>query len=161
MLAIAMLGGCSAAGGPPPYLAPRAAENIDPRLLVVTPEAPATPVSPALASRLAGLVAQARNGEPAFDVAADRAEALAGSAGAAQSEGWIAAQQAVSVAVAARAPIARALGEIDSTMAEAIAAKGTLSAADFDAIRAAAALVAEIDNRQSRRIDAVQRRLGS
>ena len=156
-----MLGGCSAPGGPPPSLAPRPAETIDPRLVVVTPTQPAAPVSPALASRLAELVVQARNGDVAFDAAADRAEALAGSAGAAQSESWIAAQQAVSAAVAARAPTASALGDIDSMTADAIAAKGTLSTADFDAIRSAAARVAEIDSRQARRIDALQRRLRS
>jgi hypothetical protein len=123
--------------------------------------APARPVDPALAEKLASLVAQARNGNAAFEAAAARAEALVAAAGAAQGESWIAAQQALSQAVAARAPTARALGDADALAAVAIAAKGGIAPADFAAIRSAAEIIADIDHRQAARIDALRTRLRS
>src|SRR5438876_8407378 len=106
-LAILALGACAAPGGPYPSLQPRAAEAIDPRVPVERPMNE-RPVTPALASRLTELVAQARNGDAAFAPAADQAERLAAAAGASQSESWVAAQQALSVAATARAPTASA-----------------------------------------------------
>ena len=158
-LVILGLAACAPTGGAPPSLLPRAAESIDPRL----PVAGAVndrPVTPALASRLAELVAQARGGEAGFGPLADRAEQLAASAGEAQSESWVAAQQALSAAVSAREPVTRALGDIDALGANRLEAQGGLSPADLAAIRGAAAEVAAIDQRQAARIDAVQRRLG-
>lgn len=155
-----MLAACSAPDVPAPSLAPRAAETIDPRIEPAGVPVPAKPVDSALAERLTGLVAQAIDGNTAFDTAADRAESMVASAGAAQSESWIAAQEALSQAVAARGPTARALGDVDAMAADAIAAKGTIGAADFAAIRAAADRIAEIDRRQSARVDAMRQRLG-
>ena len=96
------LTGCAPAGGPFPSLQPRAAEAIDPRVPVPGPVND-RPVNPALASRLAELVTQARSGDGEFRPLAEQAERLAASAGARQSESWVAAQQALSAAVAARA----------------------------------------------------------
>src|SRR5256885_7622388 len=96
LLLVAGLSACSSPGGPYPSLQPRAAEAIDPRVPVERPMND-RPVTPALASRLAELVAQARSGDTAFAPAADQAEKLAAAAGAPQSEGWVAAQQALSV----------------------------------------------------------------
>jgi len=112
-LALLILGACAAPGGPYPSLQPRAAEGIDPRVPVVRPIND-RPVTAALASRLAALVDQARSGDAAFSGAASEAERLAATAGAPQSEGWIAAQEALTAAIAARTPTATALGDIDA-----------------------------------------------
>src|SRR6185312_3593513 len=101
------------AGRPSPSLQPRAAEAIDPRVPVTRPMNE-RPVSPALASRLAALVAQARSGEAAFDGPASEAERLAASAGAPQSDGWIEAQEALTAAIAARMQISTRSAEARS-----------------------------------------------
>src|SRR3954468_18521603 len=93
LVAVLTLSACASPGGPYPSLQPRAAEAIDPRVPVERP-LNERPVSAALASRLAELVAEAHAGEAAFESAASEAERLAATAGAPQSEGWIAAQQA-------------------------------------------------------------------
>ena len=84
-----------------PSLAPRAAETIDPRVPLAGDGAQ-QPVSPALAARLAELIALARQGDRAFTAAAEEAQRLTAAAGATQSESWVIAQQAVTAAVAAR-----------------------------------------------------------
>lgn len=153
------LAGCAGAELQPPSLAPRAAEAIDPRVPV--PETPvATQVTPALAQQLNALIAEAVAGDEAFRSAAAAAESLAAAAGPPQSESWIVAQQALSAAVAARAPVTRALGEIDALGATRIQALGGMSAADLAAVQAAAAQVAEIDSREATLIDRLQARLG-
>ena len=154
------LAACSVAGGPPPLLAPRAAEAIDPRVPVVPVAAPERPVDAKVAGRLADLLGQAIDGNTAFESAAGRAETLAASAGAAQTESWIAAQQALSQAVAARAPTARALGDADAMAAGIIAASGGIAAPEFSAIQSVAARISDIDRRQAERLDAIQKRLG-
>lgn len=159
LLMIAAAGACSTPGGPYPSLQPRAAEAIDPRVAVVPPTN-TRPVDPALASRLAGLIANARSGDSAFQRAAAQAEQLAATAGARQSESWIAAQEALSAAVAARAPTARALGDIDALGANRLAAQGGLAPADLSAIQTAAKNVGAIDRREAERVAAIQRRLG-
>jgi hypothetical protein len=157
---ILFVSACSAPGGPYPSLQPRAAETIDPRLPVARPLND-KPVSSELADRLAALVGQARGGSGAFDKAADRAERLAATAGAPRSESWIAAQQALSAAVAAREPAARAAGDIDAIAASALQNKGGIAPADFEAIKQAADVVGTIGTRQAARVAAIQRRLGS
>src|SRR5438094_9664125 len=98
LLPLAIVTACSAPGGPYPSLQPRAAEAIDPRMPVVRPVND-RPVTAALAGRLSALVAAAHNGDATFDGAASQAEHLAASAGAPQSEGWIAAQEALTAAI--------------------------------------------------------------
>ena len=154
-----MLAAC-AAPPPGPSLAPRASEAIDPRVPVENPVL-VGPVSPAVAARLAGLVSQAQSGDSAFRNAAAIAERLAAAAGAPQSESWIAAQQALSQAHAARAPTTRAMADIDSIAAETMAARGGIPAADLAAIQASAAEVAAIERSQAARMEALQARLGS
>src|SRR2546423_12223852 len=158
-LVILSLGACAAPGGPYPALQPRAAEAIDPRVPVERPMNERR-VTPALASRLGELVAQARSGDAAFAPAADQAEKLAAAAGAPQSEGWVAAQQALSVAAAARAPTASALGDIDAIGANMLQSQGGIAPNDLAAIKRAGAEVGAIDQRQADRIKAIQRRLG-
>jgi len=150
---------CSAPGGPYPSLQPRAAEAIDPRVPVVRPLND-RPVTASLAAQLSALVDQARSGNAAFDSAASQAERLAASAGAPQSEGWIAAQEALTAAIAARKRTATALGDIDGLAAAALQAQGGFAPNDLAAIKSAQAEVGALDARQSARIDAVQKRLG-
>lgn len=153
----------AAACAPPgdsPSLAPRPAEAIDPRLPVE--EAPVVgTVDPALAARLSQLVAEARAGDSAFREAAAIAERLIAAAGAPQSESWVAAQQAVSVAVAARASTTRAMGDIDELAATMVAQRGWIAPADQAAIEAAAAQVWRISSDQAKRIDSMRARLGA
>jgi hypothetical protein len=118
------------------------------------------PVSAALAGRLAGLVDQARSGDAAFSGAAGEAERLAAAAGAPQSEGWIAAQQALTAAIAARSATATALGDIDEIAATALQTQGGIAPNDLAAIESAQAEVGALDARQAGRVHAVQKRLG-
>ena len=154
-----LFGACAPAGGPFPSLQPRAAEAIDPRVAVVRPIND-RPVSPALASQLAQLVEQARNGNAAFETIVGRAESFAGGAGGSQSDSWVAAQEALSAAIAARDPTARALGDIDALGASMLQTQGGLSPNDLTAIQGAGAEVAALDQRQAERIKAIQQRLG-
>ena len=152
--------GCAIPPAPGPSLAPRSAEAIDPRA-PVGPSGVPQAIDPALAGRLAELVAAARQGENAFAAAAGEAERLAAAAGGPQTETWVVAQQALSAMVAARAPVTRALGDIDAIAAVAIARRGGIAPADLAGIESAAAEVGAIDRRQARAIDALQARLGS
>jgi len=149
------LGACAAPEASVSSLAPRAAEAIDPRVPIVAPEA-AAPADPALVRQLEALVAQALAGVQAFDDAAAEARRLAAAAGARESESWVVAQEALSVAVAARAPVTRAVGEIDALGARQILEAGGIAPANLAAIRSAAARVGEIDERQAAAISAIQ-----
>lgn len=156
---LALLGGCSAPGGHYPSLYPRAAEAIDPRLPV--PETVNDrPAGAALVARLEALMTEARRGDDAFRPAAAAAERLAASAGPAQSESWIAAQQALSAAQAARLPTARALGDVDALGAGRLADNGGIAPNDLKAINETAAVIARIDARQQAAIAALLARLG-
>jgi hypothetical protein len=159
VLSIITLGACSAPGGPYPSLQPRPAEAIDPRVPVVRPVND-RPVTASLAAQLAVLVDQARSGNAAFDGAAVEAERLATAAGAPQSEAWIAAQEALTAAIAARTPTVTALGDIDALAASALQAQGGFAPNDLAAIENAQAEAGALDARQAARIAAVQKRLG-
>jgi hypothetical protein len=132
---------------------------IDPRVPVTRPTND-RPVDATLAGRLASLVLQARSGDAAFDGAVATAERLASSAGAPQSESWIAAQEALTAAIAARRPTSSALGDIDELGAAALQRQGGLAPSDLRALRHAAEEVSAIDERQAQRIALIQRRLG-
>ena len=156
---LALIGACSAPMVNAPSLAPRAAEAIDPRVPIPDPIATG-PASPALVARLDALIGQAKSGDSDFQVAIAEAERLAAGAGEPQSESWVVAQQALSAAVAARAPVTQALGDIDEIGSTQLASKGSVAPADQAALAAAAAAVGEIDRRQAAAIDRIQRRLG-
>ena len=158
-LVLLTLSACAAPGGPYPSLRPRAAEAIDPRVPVVRPIND-RPVTPGLAARLSALVDQAQSGNVAFDAAASAAERLASGAGAPQSESWIAAQEALTAAIAARRPTATAIGDIDEIGATALQTQAGIAPNDFAAIKSAAATVSAIDRRQAERVNAIQKRLG-
>ena len=158
-LVVLTLGACSAPGGPYPSLRPRAAEAIDPRLPVSRPIND-RPITPALASHLAALLAQARSGDAPFETAIAEAERLAASAGAPQSEGWIAAEEALTAAIAARKPTATALADIDDLAGNALEVQRGISPNDLAAIQRAAAEAGALDERQAARVAAIQKRLG-
>ena len=160
ILIAASVCGCSVKGGAPPSLLPRPAEAIDPRVPIVRPMNE-RPVDAALASRLAALVAQARDGDAAFQPALARAGELANAAGASHSESWIAAQQALSAAMAARSPTAAALGDIDALGANRLQVQRGLAPADLAAIERAGAEVGAIAQRQADALDAIRRRIGN
>lgn len=162
LLALTIAGSMSACSTPPgnyPSLAPRPQETIDPRVPIPN-ELHVGPADAGLAAHLAALVDQAQAGDQAFQSVAENAERLAASAGAQQGEGWVAAQQALSAAQEARGPTTRALGDIDALGSDALQKYGGISAGNMKAIEAAAARVAEIDNREADRIDAIEKRLG-
>ena len=159
LLSILALTACSAPGGPYPSLRPRAAETIDPRVPVVRPVND-RPVTAGLAARLAALIDQAQSGDAAFDGAASVAERLAGGAGPPRSESWIAAQEALTAAIAARRPTATAMGDIDEIGATALQNQAGIAPNDFAAIKSAAAKVGAIDSRQADRVASIQKRLG-
>ena len=159
LLSILALTACSAPGGPYPSLQPRAAEAIDPRVPVVRPIND-RPVTAGLAARLAALVDQAQSGDAAFDDAASVAERLAGGAGPPRSESWIAAQEALTAAIAARRPTATAMGDIDEIGATALQNQAGIAPNDFAAIKSAAAKVGAIDSSQADRVASIQKRLG-
>jgi hypothetical protein len=159
LIVLLMVTACSSAGGPYPSLQPRAAEAIDPRLQPVPPIND-RPVTAALAAQLTALVDQARAGDAAFAPAISQAETLAAAAGARQSESWIAAQEALSAAIAARKPTAFALADIDALGANTLQVQGGLSPSDLKAIQGAAARVSAIALGQTGRISAIQNRLG-
>ncbi|QNM82643.1 hypothetical protein H8M03_11690 [Sphingomonas sabuli] len=155
LLPLALLAGCASPDGPIPSLAPRAAESIDPRVPVADPVV-AAEADPQLVQRLNTLVAQAEAGDRGFQSAASAARSAVASAGAAQGEGWVAAQQALSRAVAARAPVALALSEIDSLAADRLIAAGGIGAANLRAIGQASAQVSAIDEREVQAISQMQ-----
>jgi hypothetical protein len=117
------------------------------------------PVDRALAAHLAELVKQARTSDAEFQPAAVEAQRLAEAAGAAQSESWIAAEQALTRAIGTRDATVRALGDIDALGADRLQANAGLAPNDLEAIKSAGAEVGAIDDRQARTIKAIQDRL--
>lgn len=158
LVCLAALGACAAPGGPYPSLQPRAAEAIDPRVPVEKPMND-RPITPGLSAELARLVDEARRGDAEFQSITGRAEILAASAGAPQSETWIIAQEALSAAVAARGPVGHAIGEVDEVGASALRDQGGIAPNDLGAIKKAAAEIGAIDQREAARIRAIQQRL--
>ena len=155
---IALLAACSTAAIDPPSLAPRAAEAIDPRI-PINPDPPFGALDPTLAARLAAAVERARSGVAEFERLGGAAEALAVGAGPAQSETWIAAQQALSAVVAQHGVTTRALADIDEYAASRIDEESWLVPANRVAIEAAAAEVGSIYRAQLASINRIGARL--
>ena len=154
-----LLAACGTTQHGEPSLAPRAAEAIDPRVPIPS-EVIAGPADPALAARIAQLLAEVRGGDAAFQAAAQDAERLTAAAGPAQSESWIEAQQAVSAAVAARAPVSRAIADLDELAATRLMTSGGMPPGDLAALQAAATEAAAIGEREAAAIDRMQAQLG-
>jgi hypothetical protein len=158
LLLLLALAGCSRAEIDVPSLAPRPEEAIDPRVPVPEPAIPTT-ADAGLVDQLDRLVAQAQSGDQAFQPLAERARQLAELAGPKESESWIVAQQALSAAVAARAPVATAVADIQALGARRIQALGGIAAGDLMAIDSAAARAGGIDSREASAIEQIQARL--
>lgn len=152
-------GGCASRTDVAARLAPRAAEAIDPRIPIPSEEM-VGPVSPALAQQLRQLVAQAEAGDRDFAARQDAAVSATSRAGAPQSESWIEAQLQVSALIAARAPVTRAMGDIDALGSDALVTKGYILAGDRKAVERAAATVGAIDEREAALVQSLGKRLG-
>ena len=145
-----------------PSLRPRPFEAAGPPGLPVPPPPPAPPVSAEIMSRVAGLVRRAEDGQSAFARALPAARAAVGRAGAANSEGWIAAQEAVSGLDAAREPTASAMAELDALNASGVDAAGLrFGDNDFAAIRAAGERVYAFLEGQQRALDGLSASLAT
>jgi hypothetical protein len=153
----AMLAGCAAVPEGP-SLARRPAEAIDPRLPVADRSAE-LPADPALAAALRRVAGPAFAQASVVDSAIGRAERLVRAAGPRGSESWIEAQQALSAAIAAQAPVTRAIGEFDQAIAERIRSGSRLVPRDLAAARAIADDLATIDRGHRAAIAALQQRL--
>lgn len=151
------LAGCASVDDAP-SLARRPAEAIDPRV-PITDRSAALPADPAIAAALRRTAEPAFEQSRAFDAAIAVAERLAGSAGARGSESWIAAQQALSAAIAAQEPVTRAMGDFDAAVAERVRSGARLVPQDLAAIRSISDDLAALDRRQRAAIAGVQARL--
>jgi hypothetical protein len=150
LAAALLLAGC-ASDGAFPSLGVREAERVyasgDP--LQTTPEAPDRA---GLAGRIAGFVAAANEGEAVFTRALAAARPIAARAGTRGSESWLAAQQAISRAEAARAATTKALGDLDQFSAEQ-ARQGPLSTSDFQQLTEATSRLQAQADRQRQAVE--------
>lgn len=145
-------GGCASNEGDFPSLGERPAEREYAAEQMAPPAVrPPLPDDPALASRVAGFVAEAREASGGFSAAIGRAEAATGRAGAPGSDGWTIAQEEISRAISAQAPLTRVAGALDD-YAAARARETPISPGDIARLNAAAAEVHAIAERQAERI---------
>jgi hypothetical protein len=156
LVPLVLAAGC-AAPGPYPSLAPRAAEkayaeDAEERKPVPRPD------DPALAGEIDRLLAEAKAGAAQFDSAFPAAQRAAGAAGAAESDAWIEAQQALSRLESARARTTAAQADLDRLAVERAGA-GTLGEADSERLRAAAAEIQALADSQADRLQRLGRSL--
>ena len=155
LLAASALAGCVPQGDFP-SLAPRPAErnrSMEPPVR----ERAATPTDPALRRRVVELERQAADGNRAFDAAFAPTERAIGRAGAALSDSWVEAQQALSRLEAARTETMRALTELDRLAID--RADLATSEEDFAAIEAAIAEAQRLAAGQQDRLQRLRMRL--
>lgn len=107
--------GC-ATGGDFPSLAPRAIEQLsfEEPIKVDPPVAP----DPSLLGRANALLAEARAGDAAFEIALGQAQQRARGAGPTGSDSWVQAQEAISRVEAARLRTTTALADLDRFIAD-------------------------------------------
>lgn len=110
-----------------------------------------------LRREVAALRRLAAQGDAEFDAAYGPAAAAVAAAGAAESDSWVDAQQALSRLEAAREATTRALAELDRLAMDRVAAP--TSAADFAEIDAAIATVERLAAGQQQRMDSLRARL--
>ena len=152
LVPLAAAAGC-AAPGPYPSLAPRPAEKAyadDSEERKPT----AQPDDPALAAGIDRLLAEAKAGAAEFDSALPGAQAAASRSGAAGSDSWIEAQQALSRLEAARARTTAALADLDRLAVERAGA-GTLGESDAQRLSAATAEIQRLADSQADRLQAL------
>jgi hypothetical protein len=114
---------------------------------------PSGPADAALAARLGALVDQARGGVPIFEARQADADRLAAAAGPISSEGWVAAQQALSLLVEQYGATTQAAADIDALASARLEGQRWIRPSDQQAIAAAAAEVAAISESQAAAID--------
>ena len=149
-LACSLTAAC-AASGPFPSLAPRAVE----KEAEAAPEPPPPTVADAaVTARIAQLLTGARQANARFEEAYRAADQATGRAGGVGSEGWIAAQQALSRAVAARGPVVDAIAELDR-----LGITHAYHPANLTAVQEALVEAQGIAERQLSLIASLQRRL--
>lgn len=155
--ALAGVAGC-APPGPYPSLEPRPIE----KALADTEEPPAEASAPdeaGLPARIAALSAEVRRGEREFDAVSPAARAAAERAGAAESESWIEAQQALSRLEAAGALSGKALADLDA-LAMAEEQSRRVSAGDLARLQAAISAAQAVVDAQGAVIRRIKASLG-
>jgi hypothetical protein len=138
-----------------PSLAPRAVERLSTEEPVRAE--PAVPADPSLSGQVAQLLASARKGNADFQAELPAARASVARAGAAGSDDWVEAQQAVSRLEGARAETAAAVTQLDALSIER-AARPT-NAADFQALLGALEIAQSLADGQKAEIDRLQGQL--
>lgn len=154
LIPLPLLAAC-AVGSSGPSLSKRPIETLP----LTEPQAEAAAPAAADATvrgRIEALLAQAREGQAAFAAMLPRARQAAASAGAEASESWVAAQQVLSAAEAARAPSTRALAELDALIATRVHGGTDDGLAELQAAQAELGPVVE---EQQREIDALRERI--
>jgi len=148
----ALAAGCASNEGDFPSLAQRPAEREFAAEQMAPPKVrPPLPADASVGSRTESFIAAARAAEDAFTGAYETAAAATAKAGAPGSDSWVIAQQAVSRAVAAQAPLARVSGELDDYAATR-ARETPLAPADVERLHAATAEIERIAADQAARI---------
>lgn len=133
-----LFAGC-AASGPFPSLAPRPDELTRSEDAVPAPPAPPRPIDLAVMARVNALLADARRGDGAFQAALPGTQQAVSASGAAGSDTWARAQQALSRMEAARSPTTIAAAELDT-----LARARTEAAASEAELGAITAVIEEI-----------------
>lgn len=112
------------------------------------------PATPAVQAKVDAAIAAARAGAQAFDSDLPATRSAAAAAGASGSEGWIAAQMAISALERSRAPVKMALSDLDAMLRAALSAP---PGEDLARIEAAIRSVEAIDAQQTDAMDALLR----
>jgi hypothetical protein len=150
--AAAAQGGCASDKGDFPSLAQRPAERDYAAEQMAPPKVrPALPDDPTVAQRASGFVGAAREAEGGFARAYETAAAAVARAGPVGSDSWILAQEAVSRAIAAQAPVTRIAGELDD-YAAARARQTPVSPGDLARLQEATADIHRVAEAQTARI---------
>jgi hypothetical protein len=157
-LATALLTIGCATPGDFPSLAVRPAE-LDRSTEEPVREAVVIPSDPQLLVRIVALLAQMREGQRSFEAALPAARSTVNRAGAAQSESWIEAQQAVSRLEAARAASVTALFDLDQLAI--VRAAVPTNPDDFATLMSALDEAAAVTRRQREELERLQRALRS
>ena len=155
--AVALLAAC-APPGPYPSLEPRPIE----KALADTDEPPVeAPIADeaGLPARIVALNAEVRRGQREFDAALPGARSAAESAGAAESESWIEAQQALSRLEAAGAVSGKALADLDA-LALAEEQSRRVSAGDLARLQQAIAAAQAVVDAQAAEVARIKGRIG-
>lgn len=145
-------GACASNAGEFPSLAQRPAEREFAAEQMAPPKVrPPLPADASTGARAESFVAAAREAEGGFSRAYATAASAVAKAGPPGSDSWVVAQEAVSRAIAAQAPLTRIAGEFDDYAATR-ARQTPLAPADVERLDAATAAVQNMVAAQTERI---------